>query len=143
MKSYNHKCIKVCSLMKVSLLYISITCELIIILFHLQMVPTISLIALSAVLEDIVSVTISTTQHSNAYHIIIQWLNNYIHDYKNVFTTFITMHRRRKLGGRGRWGTRGTVTPLLKTFLRLVPPLEQGSIPRIYWHGQLMFTSIK
>ena len=85
MKSYNHKCIKVCSLMKVSHLYISIICELIIILFHLQMVPTISLIALSAVLQDVVPVTISTTRHSNAYNIIIQWLNNYIHHYKNVF----------------------------------------------------------
>ena len=41
MKSFNHKCIKVCSSMKVSLLYISIIYELIIILFHLQMMPTI------------------------------------------------------------------------------------------------------
>ena len=37
MKSFNHKCIKVCSSMKVSLLYISTIYELIIILFHLQM----------------------------------------------------------------------------------------------------------
>ena len=69
MKSYNHKCIKVCSLMKVSLLYISIIYELIIILFHLQMIPTISLTALSAVIQ-VVSVTISTTRHSNDYHSI-------------------------------------------------------------------------
>ena len=39
MKSYNHKCIKACSSMKVSLLYTSIIYdyELVIILFHLQM----------------------------------------------------------------------------------------------------------
>ena len=35
--TFNHKCIKVCSSMKVSLLYILIIYELIIILFHLQM----------------------------------------------------------------------------------------------------------
>ena len=77
--------------MKVSLLYISIIYELIIILFHLQMMPTISLTALSAILQ-VVSVTISTTRHSNViivYNIIIQWLNNYIHYY--LLTNFITM----------------------------------------------------
>ena len=50
--------------------------------------PTISLTALSAVLQEVVSVTISTTRHPNViivYNIIIQWLNNYIHYYKNVF----------------------------------------------------------
>ena len=80
MKSFNHKCIKVCLSMKVSLLYISIIYELIIILFHLQMMPTISLTAL----QEVVSVTISTKWHSNViivYNIIIQWLNNYIHYY--------------------------------------------------------------
>ena len=84
MKSFNHKCIKVCLSMKVSLLYISIIYELIIILFHLQMMPTISLTALSAVIQEVVSVTISTKCHSNVfivYNITIQWLNNYIHSY--------------------------------------------------------------
>ena len=37
MKSYNHNSIKACTSMKVSLLYISIIYELIIVLFHLQM----------------------------------------------------------------------------------------------------------
>ena len=37
MKSFNHKCIKICSSVKVSLLYIPNIYELIIILFHLQM----------------------------------------------------------------------------------------------------------
>ena len=80
MKSFNHKCIKVCLSMKVSLLYISIIYELIIILFHLQMMPTISLTAL----QEVVSVTISTKWHSNViivYNITIQWPNNYIHYY--------------------------------------------------------------
>ena len=57
MKSFNHKCIKVCLSMKVSLLYISIIYELIIILFHLQMMPTISLTALSAVIQEVASVS--------------------------------------------------------------------------------------
>ena len=34
-------------------------------LFHLQMMPTISFTALSAVIQEVVSVTISTIQHSN------------------------------------------------------------------------------
>ena len=66
MKSFNYKCIKFCSSMKVSLLYISI------ILFHLQMI--ISLTALSAVIQEVVSVTVSTTRHSNViivYNIIL------------------------------------------------------------------------
>ena len=71
---------KVCSSMKVSLLYISIIYELIIILFHLQMMPTISL----AALQEVVSDTISTKWHSNViivYNITIQWPNNNIHYY--------------------------------------------------------------
>ena len=58
--------------MKVNLLYISIIYELIIILFHLQMISIlyISLTALSAVLQEVVSVTVSTIQYSNAYHSI-------------------------------------------------------------------------
>ena len=73
--------------MKVSHFY-----ELIIIHFHLQMMPTISLTALSAVIQEVVSVTISTKWHSNViivYNITIQWLNNYIHYY--LLTHFITM----------------------------------------------------
>ena len=71
--------------MKVSLFYISIIYELIIILFHLQMMPTISLTAL----QEVVSVTISTKWHSNViivYNITIQWLNNYIHYYLLTLT---------------------------------------------------------
>ena len=67
---------------------ISIIYELIIILFHLQMMPTISLTAL----QEVVSVTISTKWHSNViivYNITIQWLNNYIYYY--LLTYFITM----------------------------------------------------
>ena len=77
--------------MKVSLFYISIIYELIIILFHLQMMPTISLTALSAVIQEVVSVIISTKWHSNViivYNITIQWLNNYIYYY--LLTHFIT-----------------------------------------------------
>ena len=89
MKSYNHKFIKICSSMKVSLLYISIIYALIIILFHLQMmyncIFSISLTALSAVLQEVVSVTVSTIQYSNAYHSIIIILLYNIHYYKNVF----------------------------------------------------------
>ena len=70
MKSFNHKCIKVPSSMKVSLLYmyISIIYELIIIFFHLQKMPTIAL-------QEVVSVTISTKWHSNViivYNITIE-----------------------------------------------------------------------
>ena len=58
------------------------------------MMPTISLTALSAVIQEVVSVTISTIWHSNViivykYNIAIQWLNNYIHYY--LLTHFITM----------------------------------------------------
>ena len=45
--------------------------KLIIILFYLQMMPTTSLTTLSAVLQELVSVTISTTWHSNSYHSIL------------------------------------------------------------------------
>ena len=83
MKSYNHKFIKICSSMKVSLLYISIIYALIIILFHLLF--SISFTALSAVLQEVVSVTVSTIQYSNAYHSIIIILLYNIHYYKNVF----------------------------------------------------------
>ena len=67
MKSCNQKCIKICSSMKVSLfVYV-----LIIILFHLQMMYILySLTSLSAVLQEVVSVTVSTIQYSNAYHSI-------------------------------------------------------------------------
>ena len=97
MKSFNHKCIKVCSSMKVSLLYKSIIYELIIVLFHLQMMSIlyISLTALSAVLQEVVSVTVSTIQYSNDYNINYILLYNefninnnyyyYIYYYKNVF----------------------------------------------------------
>ena len=65
MKSFNHKCIQVCLSMKVGLLYISIIYELIIILFHLQVMTTISLTALS------VSLTIPTLQMAfQCYHSI-------------------------------------------------------------------------
>ena len=64
MKSCNQKCIKICS--SVFCIYV-----LIIILFHLQMVYILySLTALSAVLQEAVSVTVSTIQYSNAYHSI-------------------------------------------------------------------------
>ena len=44
---------------------------LIIILFHLQMMYILySLTSLSAVLQEVVSVTVSTIQYSNAYHSI-------------------------------------------------------------------------
>ena len=66
MKSYNHKCIKAC-INEVGLLYISIIYELI---SHLQMMSIISLTALSAVLQGVVSVIVSTTRHSNAYRSI-------------------------------------------------------------------------
>ena len=58
MKSCNQKCIKMCSSMKVSLLYLCID-------YHF-----ISLTELSAVLQEIVSVTVSTIQYSNGYHSI-------------------------------------------------------------------------
>ena len=93
MKSFNHKCINVRSSMKVSLFYISIIYELIIILFHLQMMPTISLIALSAVIQE-VSVTISTKWHSNViivYNITIQYGLIIIFIIINFAHTFITM----------------------------------------------------
>ena len=81
MKSYNHKCITVCSL------YISIVYEMIIILFDLQMIPTISLTALSAMTptKSIVShcIAICIPMLIIVYNIIIQWLNNYY--YKTVF----------------------------------------------------------
>ena len=53
------------------------------------MMLTISLTALSAVTQEVVSVTISTKWHSNVYIITIQRLNNYIHYY--LLTHFITM----------------------------------------------------
>ena len=81
MKSYNHKCIKACSSMKVSLLYILIIYELIIILFHLQ-IMSIFYFTYSTVCrpQEVVSVTLSTTIH-NGFNIN----NYYIHYYKNVF----------------------------------------------------------
>ena len=60
--------------MKVSLLYISIIYEFIIILFHLQMMSNFYF-TYSTVLQEVVSVTVSTIQYSNGiYNIIIQWL---------------------------------------------------------------------
>ena len=55
--------------------------------------PTISLTAMSAVLQELVSVTISTTRHPNViivYNIIIQYLNNYILR-MYLLANFITM----------------------------------------------------
>ena len=69
MKSFNHKCIKVCLSMKVSLLYISL-------IYHSLSLTddvclfSISLTELSAVLQEVVSVTVSTIHYSNAYHSI-------------------------------------------------------------------------
>ena len=57
--------------------------------FHLQRMPT---IYFTYSRLQVVSVTISTTWHSNVikvYNIIIQWLNNYNHYY--LLTNFITM----------------------------------------------------
>ena len=56
------------------------------------MIPTISITAVSAVIQEVVSATISTKWHSNViivYNITIQWLNTYIHYY--LLTHFITM----------------------------------------------------
>ena len=53
MKSYNHKCIKVLFINEGQSFLFSI-----------------SLTALSAALQDVVSVTVSTIQYSNAYHSI-------------------------------------------------------------------------
>ena len=83
MKSFNHKCINVCSSMKVSLLYISIIYELIIILFHLQMMSI-----LCFTYRTVYSPTRSSVSHcvknSNAYNGFN--INKfYIHYYKNVF----------------------------------------------------------
>ena len=66
MKSYNHKCIKACSSMKVSLLYILIIYELIIILFHLQ-IMSIFYFTYSTVCrpQEVVSVTLSTSTISS------------------------------------------------------------------------------
>ena len=53
---------------------------------------SISFTALSAILQEVVSVTVSTVQYSNAYHSIQYYytmalnINNYyIHYYKNLF----------------------------------------------------------
>ena len=69
MKSFNHKCIKVCLSMKVSLLYISL-------IYHSLSLTddvclfSISLTELSAVLQEVVSVTVSTIHFFNAYYSI-------------------------------------------------------------------------
>ena len=71
--SFNHKCIKVCSSMKVSLLYISINYELTIILFHLQMMSI-----LYFTYRTVCSPTRSSVSHcvnnSLFQWYIIQWL---------------------------------------------------------------------
>ena len=61
MKSFNHKCIKVCSSMTVSLLYNYIN-------YHSlsQMMSILLATELSAVLQEVVSVTVSTIHYSNA-----------------------------------------------------------------------------
>ena len=62
------------------------------------MMATISLTAPSAIIQEVVSVTISTKWHSNViilYNITIQWLNNYIHYY--LLTHFITMLMKQAL----------------------------------------------
>ena len=71
MKSYNHKCIKICSSMKVSLLYLCID-------YH-SLSLTDDVYSYSTVCSPTRSSTVSTIQYSNAYHsihniIIIQWL---------------------------------------------------------------------
>ena len=58
MESYKNKCIKFCSSIKVSLLYLCID-------YH-----SLSLTAPSAILQEVVSVTVSTIQYSNGYHSI-------------------------------------------------------------------------
>ena len=63
------------------------------------------------------------------YHIVIQ-----LHYYTEII--LYMCHRRWKRGG-------GGTVPPVKTYLRLVPPLEQGSIPPFCGRSQLMFTSIK
>ena len=79
LNSFNHKCIKVCSSMKVNFLYISIIYELIIILFRLQMMSILYLTTkLSAALQEVVSVTVSTIpMFIIVYNMIIQWLYVY------------------------------------------------------------------
>ena len=93
MKSFNHKCIKVCSSMKVSLLYISIIYELIIILFHLQMMSILyfTYTTVCSPTRGSVShcVNNSLFQCSSQYIILLYNGFNinkfYIHYYKNVF----------------------------------------------------------
>ena len=84
MKSYNHKFIKICSSMKVSL---SIIYALIIILFHLQMMSILYFIY-STVCSPTRS-SVSTIQYSNAYHSIIITIFIIIRMY--LLTTVITM----------------------------------------------------
>ena len=66
LKSFNHKCIKVCSSMKVSLLYIY---ELIIILFHLQ-IMSILYFTYTTVCSPTRSSVSCCVNNSNAYHSI-------------------------------------------------------------------------
>ena len=74
MKSFNHKCIKVCSSMKVSLLYISIIYELIIILFHLQMMSILYFTYRTVCSPLVLCQKFSIAMLIIVYNIIIQWL---------------------------------------------------------------------
>ena len=81
MKSYKHKFIKICSSMKVSLLYILIIYALIVILFYLQMM-CILYFTYSTVCRSSVSHCVN--------HSVFQYLSKYIRIYniryyKNVF----------------------------------------------------------
>ena len=65
MKSFNHKCIKVCLSMKVSLLYISLIYHSLSLTDDVYLF-SISLTELSAVLQEVVLVTVSTIHFFNS-----------------------------------------------------------------------------
>ena len=69
-----------CTSLKVGLSCISIIYELMLVLFHLQKMPIFYFTY--SIIEEVVSVTVSTTRHSNAYSVYniilsVYTINNY------------------------------------------------------------------